>query len=188
MKFCSACASPLREETPEGDDRPRRVCGACGRIYYSNPKLIVGTLPRTADGGIVLCRRAIEPRKGFWTLPSGFLEDGETLEEGAARETLEESGAEVEMGALFSVFSLPHVNQVYLLFLADVLRRGEYGAESDAVEVFTPDRLPWSQLAFRAIEFALERYVDSPDTERAHLGAYDRGAEGPWILGETKQS
>ncbi|UCF35647.1 MAG: NUDIX hydrolase, partial [Acidobacteriota bacterium] len=144
MKFCSECGGPTTVKVPRGDSYERDVCERCNRIFYRNPRIVVGTLPRW-KGQILLCRRAIEPRYGFWTLPSGFMENGESVEEGALRETREEARAEVSIVRLFSVFSLPHVNQVYLTFLAD-LKTPEFGAGAESLEVrlFQPSEIPWT--------------------------------------------
>ena len=163
----------MRLGVPPGDTLPRVLCDACNRVFYENPKLVVGCLPLNEGGRVLLCRRAIEPRKGLWTLPSGFLENGETLEEGAIRETLEEAGARVSVARLFAGFSLPDIHQVYLLFLAR-LESPEFhpGHESSEARLFDPGEIPWNDLAFRAIRFCLERYVAS--------GA---GVKGPVHLG-----
>jgi len=185
MNYCSHCAGRLTLQVPEGDTLPRHVCTKCGRVFYSNPKMIVGTLPRW-EGKILLCRRSIEPRKGYWTLPSGFLEDHETLVLGAHRETVEEAGVEATVGPLFTVFDIPHINQVYLLYLADMTAPGhpERTVESEAIRLFRVEDLPWSDLAFRAVEFALHRYTEPEGAECAqvHLGTYLRGRNDPWLL------
>ena len=120
MKFCSACGGKVVQRVPDGDNRLRFVCEACGAIHYQNPRIIAGCVP-TWKGQVLLCRRAIEPRKGFWTLPCGFLENGETVEAGAMRETLEEAEAKVDLERLYAVYSIPHINQVYMVFLAELL-------------------------------------------------------------------
>ena len=116
MKFCCYCAAPVVSRVPPGDSLPRWVCDECGEIHYQNPKLVLGTIPEHG-GRILLCRRAIEPRYGYWTLPAGFMENSETAAQGAARETLEEAGARIELGAPFSMISVPRVNQVHLFYL-----------------------------------------------------------------------
>jgi len=120
MKFCANCAAPVVQRVPPGDSLPRFVCDECGEIHYQNPRLVVGCLPEL-DGRLLLCRRAIEPRYGYWTLPAGFMENGESVGQGALRETLEEAGARVELGAVFSMISVPRVNQVHLFFRARVI-------------------------------------------------------------------
>ena len=115
MKFCSNCASPVVQRVPPGDSLPRFVCDRCGEIHYQNPRVVCGTVPEW-EGRLLLCRRAIEPRYGYWTLPAGFMENGETVAAGAARETLEEAGARIEMAEAFSMISVPRVNQVHVFF------------------------------------------------------------------------
>ena len=117
MKFCSNCASPVVKRVPPGDNLPRWVCDQCGEIHYENPRVVVGSIPEF-EGKVLLCRRAIEPRYGYWTLPAGFMENGETTAQAALRETLEEAGAQVELGAPFSMISVPYVNQVHLFYRA----------------------------------------------------------------------
>jgi ADP-ribose pyrophosphatase YjhB (NUDIX family) len=145
---------------PDGDNRDRFCCDACGTIHYQNPKLVLGTVPTWGDQ-VLLCRRAIEPRYGFWTLPAGFMENGETTAEGAARETAEEAGAQIEMGALYSVIDVPHVDQVHLFFQARVIDlRFDPGPESLEVRLFTEADIPWDQLAFRTVEQTLRWYFE----------------------------
>jgi ADP-ribose pyrophosphatase YjhB (NUDIX family) len=144
---------------PEGDSRERDVCSQCGFIHYENPRLIVGTLA-TWQGKILLCRRAIEPRAGYWTLPAGFLEQGETARAGAERETLEESGAKVRATRLLALYDLPHIAQVHLFYLATMesglLRPGD---ESLSAELVAPAAIPWQELAFPTIEWALRDWL-----------------------------
>ena len=143
---------------PEGDTLPRNVCAACGTIHYQNPKIVVGCLPELGDQ-VLLCLRAIEPRRGLWTLPAGFLENGETLTAGAVRETLEEANAHVAIGNLYTIISLPHISQVYMMFRAQLLDRGfGPGAESLDVRLFDEDAIPWEDLAFRTIGRTLRNY------------------------------
>ena len=159
MKFCSTCGSPnLALRIPDGDTLPRQVCGACGTIHYQNPKIVVGCLPEWEDR-VLLCRRAIEPRYGLWTLPAGFLENGETLMNGALRETLEEADARVELGALYTVISLPQINQVYMMFRSRLLDLGfGPGTESLEVRLFDESEIPWETLAFRTIARTLRNF------------------------------
>jgi len=159
MKFCSTCGSPRVElRVPEGDTHARHVCAECGHIHYLNPKVVVGCLPEWGER-ILLCRRAIEPRHGLWTLPAGFLENGESVVAGAARETLEEANARVEMGELYSLISLPHIGQVYMMFRAKLvdLDFGP-GPESLEVRLFEEHEVPWETLAFRTIGRTLRNY------------------------------
>jgi ADP-ribose pyrophosphatase YjhB (NUDIX family) len=187
MKYCSECASPVSFKVPSGDTLPRFVCEKCGRIFYENPKIVVGTIPRWKDQ-VLICKRSIEPRRDYWTLPSGYLEKGETVEEGALRETWEEARAKVSIIRLFAVFSLPHVNQVYLAFLADLQNRDfEPGEESLEVKLVDRNGVPWDQIAFRAIEFFLERYfLRGSDEEIVHCGSWQKIKGGSWIRGGNR--
>lgn len=159
MKFCPECGAPVELRMPPDDHRQRHVCTACAAIHYYNPKLIVGAIPEWEDGRILLCRRAIEPRRGLWTLPAGFMENDETTLEGAARETLEEANARVEIGELYSLYNLPYINQVQLLFRARLLDLDfSPGMESLAVQLFEEQEIPWNELAFRPVRFTLQHY------------------------------
>ncbi len=159
MKFCSHCgSSTLGFRVPAGDTLPRHVCEVCETIHYVNPKVVVGCLPEW-QGQILLCRRAIEPRLGLWTAPAGFLENKETLAAGAARETLEEANARVDVGELYTVISLPHISQVYMMFRAHLLDL-EFGPGPESLEVrlFREEEIPWNELAFRTIGRTLRNY------------------------------
>lgn len=159
MKFCSHCGSAaVALRIPEGDTLPRHVCANCGAIHYQNPKVVVGCLPEWQDS-VLLCRRAIDPRRGLWTLPAGFLENGETLEAGALRETEEEARARVDLGALYTVISLPDINQLYVMFRARLLDLDfGPGPESLEVRLFAEDEIPWPEIAFRTIARTLRNY------------------------------
>ncbi|MDE1990409.1 MAG: NUDIX hydrolase [Betaproteobacteria bacterium] len=160
MKFCSDCGAPVALAVPEGDHLPRHVCTACSAIHYSNPKVVVGCVPEW-EGRILLCRRAIEPRLGYWTMPAGFMENGETARQGAARETLEESGARVEVNELVTIISVPDINQVHLLFRARMLgAHHEATPESSEVRLFHEADIPWDDLAFRTVRHTLRHYVE----------------------------
>ena len=158
MKFCSSCGAAVVQRIPEGDSLVRSVCVDCGTVHYENPKMVVGCIPEWEDR-ILLCRRAIEPRYGFWTLPAGFLENGESVAAGAARETLEEAEARVEIGALYTFYNLTHINQVYLMFRGRLLDL-DYGAGAESLEVrlFREEEIPWDQMAFRAVAETLRHY------------------------------
>lgn len=159
MRFCSSCgAQRIAFRVPDGDTLSRFVCEACGTIHYQNPKVVVGCLP-VWDDEVLLCRRAIEPRHGLWTLPAGFLENGETVVAGAARETLEEASARVSIGELYTLISLPQINQVYMVFRAKLedLDFGP-GPESLEVRLFREDDVPWERLAFRTIARTLRNF------------------------------
>lgn len=159
IKFCTQCGSEkIERRIPPGDDRLRDICGNCGHIHYVNPKIVVGSIPVWGEQ-VLLCKRAIQPRYGKWTLPAGFMEEGETLAEGAARETLEEAGARITMEQLYASYSLPGISQVYVLFLAK-LNDLNYAAGSESLDValFHEHEIPWNELAFVTIREALKRY------------------------------
>jgi ADP-ribose pyrophosphatase YjhB (NUDIX family) len=171
-KFCSACGETVQYEIPAGDNRLRAVCSQCKSIHYQNPKVVIGTLPVWENDGdghagpkILLCKRAIEPRYGFWTLPAGFMENAESTAQGAMRETLEEAGANIELGALFSVVDVPYVDQVHLFYLARLINL-EFapGEESLEVKLFSEDQIPWDQLAFQTVATTLRRFFEDSKT------------------------
>lgn len=158
MNYCPQCGAPVTLKVPEADDRPRFVCAACTAIHYQNPKIVVGTIPET-DGRILLCRRAIEPARNKWTLPAGYLENGETVQQGAARETMEEAGWGVDSLELYAIANIPRVDQVYIMFrcsLAEIT--GAPGSESLEVRLFSSDDLPWEEIAFLSIRDVLQHY------------------------------
>jgi ADP-ribose pyrophosphatase YjhB (NUDIX family) len=160
MPYCFRCGQPLRPSVPPGDSRERLVCDACGYIHYENPRLIVGVLPDDPRRGVLLCRRAIEPRLGLWTLPAGFLENGEEMTSGARRETLEEAGARLGRLHLYTLIDIPHIHQVHVFYRARILSLGPpEGTETLEVRFFVDDALPWDELAFRSVRYTLERYV-----------------------------
>lgn len=159
MNFCSHCGASVTLLIPEGDDRHRYSCIACGAIHYQNPKLVVGCIPQWQDK-ILLCRRAIEPRYGWWTLPAGYLENGETVIEGARRETQEEAGAALHELFPYGLYNICHVNQIYLMFRAQLDGLDfSPGKESLEVQLFAEKEIPWKDLAFPVIEQTLTRYV-----------------------------
>lgn len=163
MKYCSVCATPVEYSVPPGDSLPRYHCPACGTIHYQNPRVITGTLP-VLEGNLLLCRRNIEPRWGYWTLPGGFMENGETLEEGAARETWEEARNAPRLRQMLSVISLPQFDQVHIYYLADMVSPDfSETAESSEVRLFRPDDIPWDAIAFRTVRATLEHYVHHLD-------------------------
>ncbi len=165
MKYCSACGKPVSLSIPAGDNRERFCCSACGSIHYQNPKLVLGTIPVWGDQ-VLLCRRAIEPRYGFWTLPAGFMENGESTGEGATRETSEEAGAHIELGPLYSVIDVPHVDQVHLFFRARLLDTNfDPGPESLEVQLFSEADIPWANLAFRTVEQTLKWFFEDRRAE-----------------------
>jgi ADP-ribose pyrophosphatase YjhB (NUDIX family) len=162
MKFCSECAHPVALAIPEGDNRPRYVCPHCDAIHYENPKLVVGSIPVWEQDGqlkVLLCKRAIEPRHGYWTLPAGFMENAETTAEAAIRETEEEAGAHIEIGGLFTLLNVAHVHQVHLFYLARLLDLDfAPGIESLDVQLFAEHEIPWDELAFPTIRTTLELF------------------------------
>jgi ADP-ribose/FAD diphosphatase len=169
MKFCSACGTALVRAVPDGDDRPRAVCPGCDAIHYVNPRNVVGCIIEE-QGRILLCRRAIPPAEGAWTLPAGFLELDESLWAGAARETWEEARAKVVQVAPHSVLDLLHIGQVYTLFRARLSEPGfEAGPESLEVRMFGLDELPFGELAFPVVEAGLRLYVDDLENGGHHL-------------------
>ena len=160
MKFCSNCGSSVTFEVPPGDNRERHVCGDCDTIHYLNPRIVTGCLPVWGDQ-VLLCLRAINPRRGYWTLPAGFLENGETIAAGAARETEEEANARVSDLELYTIFSLPHISQAYMFFRAQLCDLDfSSGTESLDVQLFNEDEIPWDQLAFPVIKESLEFYFE----------------------------
>lgn len=164
MKFCSACGARVEHRVPPGDSVLRYVCADCGIIHYENPKMVVGCIPEWEDT-ILLCRRAIEPRLGFWTVPAGFMENGETTIEGAMRETLEEANAKVEMLGLYAMFNIPHINQVYMLFRARLLDLDfSAGAETLETRLFSEAQIPWEHIAFATVKRTLQLYFDDRRT------------------------
>ncbi len=159
MKHCSRCGSLVTEKIPEGDNRQRWVCDQCNSTHSQNPKIVVGCVPER-DGKILLCKRAIEPRYGFWTVPAGFMELGETMAQGAARETLEEARAEVEIGHLFASVDVVSAGQVHVFFTASLLGDFDAGDESLDAALYSKDEIPWNDIAFRSGTFALEKYFE----------------------------
>jgi ADP-ribose pyrophosphatase YjhB (NUDIX family) len=176
MNYCSQCGAPVALRIPPGDHLPRHVCDACGAIHYQNPRLVVGCVPEY-EGRILLCRRAIEPRLGYWTVPAGFMENGETLQQAAARESHEEALAQVDIGSLLAMVHVLHARQVHVFFRG-ALRTADYGpgAESLEVALVTPGDIPWSELAFPSTEFALRRYLEdrAAGREPHHFTTIDR--------------
>ena len=172
MNFCSSCGSRVTLRIPAGENMMRHVCEACGTIHYKNPLLVIGAIPEHSDGRILLCKRAIEPRHGFWTLPGGFMELGETTGQAAMRETLEEANARVELVQLFTVLSVPHVNQVHLFYRARLLDLDfSAGEESLEVDLFGEESIPWDDIAFRTTAITLRHYYDD-----RRAGAYQTHA------------
>ena len=159
MNFCSNCGQSVSLQIPAGDHFPRFVCGNCQTIHYENPKLVVGSVPEF-EGKILICKRGIEPRLGYWAIPGGFLENGETLEAGAAREAYEEAVIDVEIGSLLLVANVTHAHQVHVFFRSR-MRTPHFAPTPESLEVRLVDlsEIPWDELAFPSTEAALRHYV-----------------------------
>ena len=170
IQHCRRCGAPAEYRTPVDDNRDRATCTACGEIHYENPLNVVGTVPYWGDQ-VLLCKRNIEPRFGFWTLPAGFMELGETVAEGALRETVEEAGAEVEMLSLFTVLNVARVGQVHLFYIARMLNATlAPGPETIEARLFREDEIPWDELAFRTVRQTLEHFF--ADRKSGHFGVH----------------
>ena len=176
MKYCSNCGSYTSLQIPAGDTLPRHVCHHCKTIHYQNPKIVVGCIPEWQDQ-ILLCKRAIEPRYGLWTIPAGFMENNETVEEAALRETMEEAKASVDLISLYTMFSIPHISQVYMIFLATIKEK-DFGAGEESLEVslFHIGQIPWTELAFPVITKTLEHYAQDRENGKftIHVGSIHR--------------
>ena len=176
MNFCSNCGKPVVLKVPEGDFLPRHVCDACATIHYVNPKLVVGSVPEY-QGRILICKRGIEPRIGYWTIPAGFMENDETLEAGAAREAREEARIEVEIGSLLLLANVTSARQVHVFFRSRMLSP-DFGTTHESLEVklVTPEEIPWDDLAFPSTECALRQYVEdrAQGVERHHIAEMHR--------------
>ena len=170
MNYCSYCGATVTQRVPVGDNLPRHVCDQCDCIHYHNPKIVAGCIPEW-EGQVLLCRRAIEPRLGLWTFPAGFMELGESTEQAAARETLEEAQADVAITGLYAVLSLPNIGQVYLVFRGQ-MKTPEFkpGAESLDVRLFSLSEIPWETMAFPVVSEALRHYV--ADATRGEFPLY----------------
>ena len=177
MKFCSACGQPVALKIPEGDHLPRYVCTACATIHYENPKIIAGCVI-DVEGQILMCKRAIEPRHGFWTVPAGFMENGESVQHGAAREAMEEALAHVQIGSLLAVVSVLRAHQVHIMFRARLdpaHPQFGVGPESLETQLYAESEIPWPEVAFFSVEFALRRYLEDRRNglERVHFRTID---------------
>ena len=171
MKFCSQCGESVTQRIPEGDNRIRYVCDRCETIHYQNPNIVAGCIPVYGDQ-ILLCKRAIEPRYGMWTLPAGYMENEETVEQGAIRETLEEARAELLNLSFYTMLSIPHISQVYIIFRAELTGEDAFspGEESTETALFSEQEIPWNELAFPVIERSLRYYF--ADRKRGQFGTY----------------
>jgi ADP-ribose pyrophosphatase YjhB (NUDIX family) len=176
MNFCSNCGTRVVLKVPEGDLLPRHVCENCGTIHYQNPKIVVGSVPEY-QGRILICKRGIEPRLGYWTIPAGFMENDETLEAGAAREAMEEARIDVEIGSLLLVANVTHARQVHVFFRSRMLTP-DFGVTHESLEVALIDEkdIPWNDLAFPSTEFALRRFVEDrkAGVDRHHVAQMQR--------------
>ena len=170
FKHCKTCGSAVIYQIPADDNRDRATCTACGQVHYENPLNVVGTVPAWEDA-VLLCRRNIEPRYGLWTLPAGFLELGETIAEGAVRETIEEAGAHIELEGLYTVLNVVRVGQVHFFYRARLLDT-EFapGPETIEAQLFREAEVPWEMLAFRTVRETLRRYFD--DRRRGEFGVH----------------
>ena len=176
MKFCSNCGAPVALKVPPGDSLPRYMCDGCNTIHYQNPRMVVGCIAEWEDK-ILLCRRAIEPRYGLWTVPAGYMENGETTYQGALRETLEEANARVEIGPLYALYNIPHISQVYILFRARLLHFDvRAGAETLEAKLFAESEIPWDQIAFATVRNTLTHYYSDRKLGeyRFHMGTIEQ--------------
>ena len=173
MKYCSTCGEQVEQKIPQGDNRYRYVCVSCETIHYQNPRIVAGTVPVWGDE-VLLCRRAIEPRYGYWTLPAGFMENSETTVEAAARETLEEALASVTMGELYSIIHVPHINQVHMFYRA-TLNSKDFGAGEESLEtrLFPFSDIPWDELSFPTVRRTLELFLEDHGREQFHVHVED---------------
>ncbi len=179
MKFCTQCGAALNIVVPDGDNRPRSVCDSCGFIHYQNPKIVTGVVPEW-EGKVLLCRRAIEPRYGLWTLPAGFMENGESAHEGAAREAMEEANARIDITGLYTLFNLTHISQVYMLYRGQLLDLSfGPGEESLEVKLFSREEVPWEELAFQVVRETLGFYFQDLESGNFILrnGTIDRNTK-----------
>jgi ADP-ribose pyrophosphatase YjhB (NUDIX family) len=176
MKFCSDCAAPVALQIPEGDHLPRYVCTACGTVHYQNPRIIAGCVVEAPDGRLLLCKRAIEPRLGYWTVPAGFMENGESVHQGAAREAMEEALARVEITSLLGIVTVLRAHQVHIFFRARLMN-DDFGVGPESLEVglYAEDEIPWTDIAFISVSFALRRFLEDRRTgsQRVHFQEID---------------
>ena len=175
-------AVSFSKKVPPGDERERRVCDNCSFIDYVNPRIVAGVVAHDDDGRILICKRAIEPRRGYWTLPAGFMEQGESVEEGAMREAREEACADLQMGPLLAVYSIPRISQVQIFFRARLLNTPSAGPESEAVKMVEWEDLPRPELAFPSVVWVLEQY-----RRTKHLDAFAPEGNPPGTEALTRQ-
>ncbi len=175
MNFCPTCGQPVVQKIPDGDYLPRYVCTACGAIHYQNPRIIAGCVIET-EGRLLLCKRAIEPRRGYWTTPAGFMENGESVQQGAAREAMEEALARVRIGSLLSIVNVLRAHQVHITYRATLIEpHFGVGPESLETQLYDESEIPWHDIAFLSVEFALRRYLEDrrAGLERTHFQDID---------------
>lgn len=175
MKYCSDCGDKVVLKLVDGDAIMRYVCESCNTIHYTNPKVVTGALIRWQNK-VLLSRRAIEPRYGYWNIPAGYLENGETTQDGAMREAMEEAGATIEIEGVHTIYNIPQVNQVYIHFLAKLKYENAYsnGPESIETQLFSEEEIPWDKLAFKSSYFALKRYFEDLKIKnyKTHIGTH----------------
>jgi ADP-ribose pyrophosphatase YjhB (NUDIX family) len=180
MKYCSSCGAAVHLEIPNDDNRMRHVCTGCHTIHYKNPRMVLGTIP-VWDSSVLLCKRAIEPRYGYWTLPAGFMEIDESTHDGALRETLEEAGARVYLCAPFTMFDVKAAQQVHLFYRAKLLDLNfQAGPESLEVRLFKEKDIPWNNLAFKTVEKTLELYFADAKTDGFGMYTGDLNSPSAW--------
>mgnify|MGYP001822723451 FL=1 len=172
IKYCSSCGSTVTWRVPSDDNRERAICDSCGRVHYRNPLIVVGCVPER-NNRVLLCKRAIEPRYGKWTLPAGFMELGETVAGGAARETLEEANATVELGHLFAMVDVIDAGQVHLFYRAKLVSDFGAGAETLEADLFSKDEIPWDEIAFQSVAFALRTYFEVRDSDSQSVHVHE---------------
>ena len=175
IQHCRLCGARAEYRVPADDNRERATCTACGEIHYENPINVVGTVPVWGDQ-VLLCRRAIEPRYGLWTLPAGFLELGESTDAGAVRETVEEAGARIELEGLYTILNVVRVGQVHFFYRARMLDTTlDPGPETLEAQLFREHEVPWDQIAFRTVRQTLEHFFADRRAGRFELHAGDIG-------------
>jgi len=178
MKFCSICGDAVSLEIPDGDNRHRHICRSCDTIHYHNPRIITGCLPVYGDQ-VLLCRRAIEPRKDFWTLPAGFMENGESTSEGALRESREEALADIHTPHLYCIYSVPEIDQVFFFYRSELKHERAFGVGRESLEVrlFSESEIPWEELAFYTVVKTLRYYFE--DRKKNHFPVRDENLVRP---------
>lgn len=175
MNFCSQCGATVSRLVPPGDNRERFVCESCGVVHYQNPNNVAGAI-LTWEDKVLMCKRAIEPRYGLWTLPAGFMENNESVHQAAARESIEEANALPGHLSLFGVFSMPYISQVYLMFYGKLLSdQISPGIESLEVALFTRDEIPWGKIAFPVISHSLKLFFEEGvNSDKVHQARFNR--------------